>query len=104
MDKPEQRPEGWLIAAALKRSNLSARKASQLAGMSDGRWGQIVRGYQTMGDGVYAPVKAPAETIARMAKVVGVTPEQLEDLDRADAAEELRQLLAEAPPEPEGSR
>jgi len=94
MDKPEQRPEGQLIAAALKRSKLSARKASQLAGMSDGRWGQIVRGYQTMGDDVYAPVRAPADTLARMAHVVGVTPEQLDQAGRGDAAEELRELLA----------
>jgi transcriptional regulator with XRE-family HTH domain len=93
MDKPEQPPEGRLIAEALRRSKLSARKASELAGMSDGRWGQIVRGYQTMGSGVFAPVRGPAETVAKMAQVVGVTPAQLEDVGRADAAEELRELL-----------
>lgn len=100
MDKPEQRPEGRLIAAALRRSKLSARRASQLAGMSDGRWGQIVRGYQTMGDDVFAAVRAPADTLARMAKVVGVTPEQLEAAGREDAAEELRELVADALAQP----
>lgn len=93
MDKPEQRPEGRLLAEALKLSKLSARKAATLAEMSDGRWGQIVRGYQTMGNEVYAPVRAPADTLARMAQVVGVTPEQLEEAGRADAADELRALM-----------
>lgn len=68
--------------------------------MSDGRWGQIVRGYQTMGDDVFAAVRAPADTLARMAKVVGVTPEQLEEAGRGDAAEELRELVADALAQP----
>lgn len=42
--------------------------------------------------GQYIPVRAPAETLARMAQVVGVTPEQLEQANRADAAAELREL------------
>lgn len=91
MEKPEQRPEGRLLAEALKRSKLSARKAAALAGMSDGRWGQIVRGYQTMGDAVYAPVRAPAETLARMAQVVGLTHEDFVGV-RDDVVEQLLDL------------
>jgi hypothetical protein len=91
-DRPEQPPEGRLIAMALKRSKLSGRKAANRAGMSEGRWRQIVSGYQTISQGVYAPVHGPAETVARMAQVVGVTPEELDDADRPDAAEELRHL------------
>jgi hypothetical protein len=98
-ERPEQRPEGKLIAAALKRSPLTARDAASKVPLSEGRWYQIIRGYQTAGQGVYAPVRGPAETIAKMAYLVGVSPEQLEEADRADAAEELR-LLFETEPEP----
>lgn len=91
-DRPEQRPEGRLIGVALKRSRLSGRRAAELAGMSEGRWRQIVSGYISISKGVYAPVEGPAETVAKMAKVVGVTPEQLKEAGRADAAEELREL------------
>lgn len=43
-----------------------------------------------------------ADTLARMAQVVGVTPEQLADAGREDAAEELRALppLDQPAPEP----
>ena len=98
-EHPNQLPEGALIAAALKRSRLSARKAAERAGMSEGRWRQIVKGYQTVSAGTNAPVRGPAETVARMAKVVGVTPEQLEEAGRADAAGELRTLLVSDAPD-----
>ena len=88
--RPEPPPWGELITKALRGSGLSARKAAQLAGLSDGRWRQIVTGYQNVSTGVYAPVRGPAETLARMAKVVGVTPDQLAEAGRPDAAEELR--------------
>lgn len=52
-----------------------------------------------MGKDLWVPVKAPPETLARMAQVVGVTPEQLETAGRPDAAAELRELPALAEPE-----
>jgi transcriptional regulator with XRE-family HTH domain len=94
-ERPEQPPEGALIGMAQKRSPLSARKAAEMAGLSEGRWRQIVSGYQTVSKGVYAPVHAPAETLARMARAVGVTPEQLEEAGRADAAAELRRATGQ---------
>lgn len=99
--RPEQRREGALIGLAQKRSGLSQRQAAIQAGMSENHWRAIVKGYRTVSAGVYAPVRAPAETIARMARVVGVTPQQLEKAGRADAAEELRNLPAEDEPERE---
>lgn len=94
--RPSPSPEGQRITAALKRSKLSARKAADLAGISDARWRQITSGYQ-MVSGTPIPVRdAPAETVARMALTVGVTPEQLETDGRADAAKELRQMLTDA--------
>lgn len=88
--RPEQPPEGALIKASLKRTGKSARKAAREAGMSEGRWRQIVDGYQIVSAGVYAPVRGPAETVARMAAVAGVPPDDLEAAGRGDAAAELR--------------
>jgi plasmid maintenance system antidote protein VapI len=93
--RPDPTPEGILLGEALKRSGLSARAAAKRAGMSDNRWHQIVKGYQPVGRGVFAPVRdAPADTVARMALVVGVTPEQLAEAGRDDAAEQLRKMPA----------
>lgn len=91
-ERPKQRPEGKLIAAALKRSGTSQREAARRADMSENRWRAIMHGYQNVGTGTYVPVRGPADTVARMAQVVGVTPEQLAEAGREDAAEELRTL------------
>lgn len=91
-ERPEQRPEGALIAAALKRSRMSQRQAAAKAGISENRLRAIVHGYQTVSAGTYAPVRGPADTVARIANVAGVTPDQLEEAGRGDAAEELRAL------------
>jgi transcriptional regulator with XRE-family HTH domain len=84
-------PEGALITAALKRRRLSARAAAPKAGISETRWRQITSGYQTVSS-QRIPVRAPDDTLARMAQVAGVTPEELIEADRPDAAEELRGL------------
>lgn len=97
-ERPEQLPEGRLIAVAQKRARLSGRKAADLAGMSEGHWRAIVSGSRSISKGVWVPVRGPADTIARMAQVVGATPEQLDEVGRGDAAEELRQL------QPDGQR
>lgn len=97
-ERPEQRPEGALIAAALKRSRMSQRQAATKAGISENRLRAIVHGYQTVSAGTYAPVRGPAETVARIAEVAGVTPEELEEAGRADAAEELRSLKPASDP------
>ena len=96
-DKPEPQPEGMLITDASKRARLSGREAARRAGISEGRWRQIVNGYIVVAKGVYSPVAgAPANTVARMAQTVDVAPEELEAAGRADAAEELRKLNAAA--------
>ena len=73
----------------MRRAQLSAREAARRAGISEGRWRQITGGYQVVSAGVYAPVRGPAATLARMAAVVGVTAAQLKQAGRADAAKEL---------------
>lgn len=97
MDRPAQRPEGALIERALKASRLSQREAARRAGLSENRWRAIMHGYQNVGAGTNAPVRGPADTVARMAQVVGVTPEQLEGAERPDAADELRALKTDKP-------
>ncbi len=97
--RPQQPPEGKLIADAANRLDLSIREAARRAGISYGRWRQITAGYQNVSPGVYAAVHAPARTLAKMARVVGVTPEQMEtEGQRPDAAEAMRREPAPAAP------
>lgn len=96
--RPEQPPEGRLIADAADHMNLSIREAARRAGISYGRWRQIVTGYQNISPGSFAPVHAPAKTLARMAAVVGVTSDQMETQgQRPDAAEFMRQDVRPEP-------
>ena len=82
-------PEGKLIGDATRAARKSVRKVADEAGISEGRWRQIVKGYQSVSAGTVIPVKAPAGTLAKMAQAVGVTPEQLIEVGRADAAQAL---------------
>lgn len=67
-----------------------------MAGLSPSRWTQIIQGYKQEAGGVRVPVRAPASTLARMARVVGATAEQLRAVGREDAAAELVVLLQKA--------
>lgn len=98
-ERPEAPPEGKLLAEALERSGMSIRLAAKRAGISYGRWRQIATGYQNVSAGSYAAVRGPAGTVARMAEVVGVTPEELEGAGRRDAAAELRLATTIAGPD-----
>jgi hypothetical protein len=84
--RPDPTPWGAEIAAACRRAGRSARAAARQAGISEGRWRQITSGYQVVSPGVYAPVRGPAHTVARMAAVAGLTPAQLRTAGRDDAA------------------
>lgn len=96
-DRPEAPPWGRLIAAALRGAGISAREAARRAGISEGRWRQITGGYQVVSPGVYARVRGPAATLAKMATVAGVTAAELRASGRDDAADVLlRQQEAEA--------
>lgn len=90
---PEPPPEARLIKEALKNRRLSVRQAAKRAGLSDTWFRNIVRGYQPVG-GTHVPVRASAEMLADMAKVVGLTSLQLREVGREDAAEELERLAA----------
>lgn len=84
--RPDPTPWGAAIAAACRQGGRSARAAARQAGISEGRWRQITGGYQVVSPGVYAPVRGPAHTVARMAAVAGLTPAQLRATGRDDAA------------------
>lgn len=95
MDRRPDRPaHGRLIENAREqiRPKLSQNAAGKAAGMSGNRWRQIVNGVMPS-EGIQVTVRGAAETIARMAAAVGVTPEQLAgEGERPDAAEELRRI------------
>ncbi len=97
--RPAPPPEAAALKAGLSRSGLTAKQAALESGLSDARWRQIVSGYQSVG-GVPVPVKAPTETLARMALTVGVTPDELREAGRHDAADELARLRPARPQGP----
>lgn len=84
--RPGPAPWGAAITAACARAGLSARAAARQAGISEARWRQIAGGYQVVRAGVYAPVRGPAPTVARMAAAAGLTAAQLRAAGREDAA------------------
>jgi hypothetical protein len=93
-ERPDIPPEGMLIKTALAASRLSQRAAARQARISETRWRQIVSGYQAVG-GAKVSFRSPDDTLARMAHVVGVRPEQLEAVDRPGAAAALRDIEAD---------
>lgn len=88
----ETPPEGEIIEAARRRHRLSQNKAATKAGISGTRWRQVVKGVASGGKGVVLPTRGNAETVAHMAHAVGVSPDQLAEADRDDAADVLRGL------------
>ena len=95
-ERPDPPPWGALITAALRRVRMSARQAAPQAGISEGRWRQITSGYQVVSPGVYAPVRGPAATLARMAAVAGVPAADLRAAGREDAARMLETLATDS--------
>jgi hypothetical protein len=98
-ERPDPPPWGAAITTALRRGQVSAREAARQAGLSEGRWRQISSGYQVVSPGVYAPVRGPAGTLARMAAVAGVTPAELRTAGREDAALLLDARAADKSPD-----
>lgn len=83
-------PEGTLIRTAREAPpRMSIKQAARLAGVSDTRWRQIEQGYRMHRGRSEAEPPAPAPILARMARVAGVTPDDLRRAGRGDAAAEL---------------
>ena len=92
-ERPHAPREGELIKDAFDASGLSQREAARRAGISEGWWRQIVAGIQPRSG---KPARGSDRTLARMARAVAVTPEQLEAAGRAGAAAALRDIEAKA--------
>lgn len=88
-DEDELTPLGHLLEEA--RGTMSKRAAAKAAGISEGRWRQIVTGQQKVGGGLVVPAKPKRATVAAMAAAVG-----------ADVDEALR--LAGFEPAPRSGR
>lgn len=97
-DTPQPPPEAVALDRAVTRSRMSVREAAKRAGVSEGRWRQIVKGYQSAG-GQQIPVTAPKNTLAKMAHAVGMTPDMLRATGRGDAADVLEDLTENSPTE-----
>ncbi|WP_114202352.1 hypothetical protein [Janibacter anophelis] len=82
-----QRPEGRLIEEELKATGRSVRSIAPKVGVSDTRLRHIINGYQPAGAGQVIEVKAPAETLARLAIAVGLADIQMTWAGRDDAAQ-----------------
>lgn len=100
-ERPEAPPEGALLKRALVAMRISQREAARRSGISETRWRQLVSGYQVVSR-EKVPVRSPDDTLARMARAVGVTAEQLEEAGRGGAAAVLRDAEAEAADAPAG--
>jgi transcriptional regulator with XRE-family HTH domain len=91
-EPPEPPPEGVLIESARKNAGISVREAARRAGISEGWWRQVVKGYQSLSGGAYGVVRGvPAETVAKMAAAVQADPDELAaEGERPDAAALMR--------------
>lgn len=79
-------------------------QAAAVAGVSLARWSHIENGHETR-QGTTRPVKAKADTLARMARAISLSPERLEsEGQRPDAAEILREILRTPPEGPATER
>lgn len=70
---------------------MSKRQAADRAGLSEGRWRQLENGgYKRRGR--WSEEIAPPPTLAKMARAVGVTEDELRAIGKDDAAAELAAL------------
>jgi hypothetical protein len=89
---PPQTLEGSLIEKAAKATGRSIRQLAANAGMSDTRWRQVIKGWQNGPSGEPIAVHPPALTLARMALIVGLKPDELREANRGDAADLLDRM------------
>lgn len=83
---PEQPPEGRLIERAREKLGISQAEAGRQAGVSGQRWRALVKGYK---EGGRQTVRGRADTLARMARVVGLQHVDFIGVGRPDVALEL---------------
>jgi transcriptional regulator with XRE-family HTH domain len=91
---PEIPPEADLIRQQREAAipEMSRRQAAAKAGISASQWSDVERGHKKAGSGVIVPVHATPDTLARMARVVGASADDLAAAGREDAARQLRNV------------
>jgi transcriptional regulator with XRE-family HTH domain len=91
---PETPPGADLIRHRREAAipGMSRRQAAEKAGISASQWSDVERGHKKAGSGVVVPVHATADTLARMARAVGASADDLAGAGRPDAARQLRTL------------
>ncbi|MGC5034144.1 hypothetical protein ACPXCS_06055 [Streptomyces sp. DT190] len=88
----EAPPEAVLIRIARQARGLSPEAAAKLVPIRLGgsRWREIEKGYKGADR---QEVIGPDLTVAHMARVVGVAPDRLQEVGRAEAAKILEEIL-----------
>jgi hypothetical protein len=95
-DQPLSIPEeSFLLRAMQEHDGRSIRQLAPLAGITEARWRQILKGRMTVA-GHEVTVVAPPATLARMAMVLGVPVTALRRAGRNDAADLLERMEKEA--------
>lgn len=98
-DTPPPPPWGKLITDHRDALGRSIRHAAREAGVSPTTWTDIEKGFRFAAPGVLVDVRGTADKVAAMAMAVGVSPGELEEAGRRDAAAALSALLDAAPPD-----
>lgn len=94
MDQFEPSAAARLIETRRLASGMSMRRAAAAADLSEGRWRQIVKGYQQAAKGIRVPVNAPDETLARMANAMKVHPDEMETAGHPEVAALMRDMAS----------
>ncbi len=79
---------GQAVEVARQSQGLSIRAAAREAGISEGRWRQVVSGVQKTG-GVDVPVNPSAKTVLGMARAVGMDAETALSLNGMEVPPEV---------------
>ncbi|MFI5783197.1 helix-turn-helix domain-containing protein [Nocardia sp. NPDC051570] len=72
----EQWEFGRLVQEARESAGLSKREAAKRAGISEARWRQLELGYEVIRQQTF-PVKTTPETVAHIAKALGLSRDEL---------------------------
>src|ERR1700728_2046912 len=94
-DLPLPTPAGKLLRREreLAVPKLGRPEVAHRAGVDPGTLGNIERGYRHLGNGKVREVAGDADVIAKVARVLNITPQRLREAERDDAADALEEIL-----------
>lgn len=96
MDEPPETSFGALLQSGRQKAGLSVRRAAKAAGISEARWRQLERGYQSSGS-AKIPANPKADTVVKAADAVGVDADEALAAAGIDAdSEKVRDLAGHA--------